>query len=104
MTVLPAILVPSISPEIFSVEIAGFGFALRWYAMSYIVGFLISWLWFVSLMKRPDLWPDRGPPLRPDQPEKLLSWVIIGVLVGGRLGYTLVYNPAHYLANPLEIT
>ena len=103
MTVLPAIFVPSISPEIFSVEIAGFGFALRWYAMSYIAGFLIAWLWFVSLMKRPDLWPDRGPPLQPDQPEKLLSWVIIGVVVGGRLGYTLFYSPAHYLANPLEI-
>ena len=41
--------------------------------------------------------------MRPEQVDDLLTWIIIGVLAGGRLGYVLFYQPAHYLTNPLEI-
>lgn len=100
---LAAITLPSINPEIFSIEMGNFRFALRWYAMAYIVGFLVAWLWVVSLMRRPKLWPEQNPPLRSEEPEKLLSWVIVGVVLGGRLGYALFYNPAYYFGNPLEL-
>lgn len=100
---LAAISLPSINPEIFAIELGNFRFALRWYAMAYIVGFLIAWLWTVSLMRRPHLWPEQNPPMRSEEPEKLLSWVIVGVVLGGRLGYALFYNPAHYIDNPLDL-
>jgi len=41
--------------------------------------------------------------MRPEQVEGLLTWVILGVILGGRLGFVLFYQPGHYLANPLEI-
>ena len=100
---LAAIPFPDISPEIFSIPLFGMEFALRWYALAYIVGILIGWRIVVAAVKRPGLWPPRGAPLTPDQVEDLLTWVILGVILGGRLGYVLFYKFSYYLQNPLEI-
>ena len=94
---------PDIGPDIFSVELFGVSFALRWYAMAYIVGILIGWRMIVALVKRPALWPGGRAPMTPPQVEELLTWVILGVILGGRLGFVLFYRPLHYLQNPLEI-
>ena len=98
-----SIALPYFSPDLISVEIGGFVLAIRWYALAYIVGFLIGWRWFVHFMKRPHLWPKDKPPLTPAQPEQLLTWIIIGVLIGGRLGYVLFYNLGYFLDNPIDI-
>ena len=98
-----AISLPTIDPEIFTIELGGFTFALRWYALSYIAGFLIAWRWFLSFMRRPELWRDGKPPMDLAQPERLLTWIIIGVVLGGRLGFVLFYNPVYYLENQIEI-
>ena len=97
-----AIPFPPVSPEIFSIEVGGFSFALRWYALAYIAGILIGWRIVVSLMARPVLWQD-DPPMTAKQVEDLLTWVIIGVIAGGRIGFVLFYQPAYYLRNPLEV-
>lgn len=94
---------PDIGPDIFSIEIGTFTLALRWYALAYIVGLLIGWRLCVAAVRRAALWPASGPPLSPSQIEDLLTWIIIGVVVGGRLGFVLFYQPDYYLANPLEI-
>ena len=57
----------------------------------------------MSAISRPALWTSAGPPLDRTQIEDLLTWIIIGVIAGGRLGFVLFYQPAYYLANPLEI-
>jgi phosphatidylglycerol:prolipoprotein diacylglycerol transferase len=94
---------PDISPEIFSIDLGFMVLSLRWYALAYIVGMLIG-LWIVQrLVRAPRLWPDGVAPMRPDQPEALLTWVILGVILGGRLGFVLFYEPAYYLTRPLEI-
>ena len=94
---------PPLSPEVFSFEIGGFGFALRWYALAYIAGLLLG-LWLVRrALSRPGLWPGDRAPMTPAQAEALLTWVILGVVLGGRLGFVLFYQPAHYLAHPGEI-
>lgn len=98
-----AIPFPDISHELFSIEIGTFTFALRWYAMAYIVGLLIGWRICVMAVGRTALWSRAGPPLNRRQIEDLLTWIILGVIVGGRLGFVLFYEPAYYLANPLEI-
>ena len=94
---------PNISPEIFSFDFLGFRFALRWYAVSYIVGFFFA----IKLMKyfvcRDDLWFLNRPPLTSNQAESLLSYLILGVILGGRLGYVIFYNFGYYVANPLDI-
>lgn len=93
---------PDISPDIVSITIAGREFALRWYAMAYLAGLLIGWRIMVMLMRRPVLWGGRAP-MQPAQVEELLTWIVAGVVLGGRLGFVLFYEPAYYLAHPVEI-
>lgn len=94
---------PPIGPEIFSISVFGFEMALRWYALAYIVGILIGWRLAVMALKAPRLWPNDTPPMAPEKVEELLTWVILGIILGGRLGFVLFYQPAYYLAHPAEI-
>jgi len=94
---------PDISPEIFAIDLFGIRFALRWYALAYIAGILIGWRFAVAALRRPGLWPAATPPMTPAQLENLLTWIIVGIIAGGRLGYVIFYQPAYYLANPAQI-
>ncbi|MBN2907852.1 MAG: prolipoprotein diacylglyceryl transferase [Rhodobacteraceae bacterium] len=94
---------PDLSPEIFSISLFGMQFALRWYALAYIAGIVIGWRLVVALMRRPALWPHDRPPMTPEQVEELLTWIILGVILGGRLGFVLFYQPGYYLSHPAEI-
>ena len=93
---------PQISPEIFTIHLFGMDFSLRWYALAYLVGLILGWRILVGLMRRPRLWGD-GAPMRPEQVEELLTWVIAGVVLGGRLGFVLFYEREYYMANPGQI-
>ena len=97
-----AIPFPEISPEIVSFTLFGFDIALRWYAMAYIVGIAIGWQVVKYAIKRPALWRDK-PPMQPEQLEDLLTYIVVGVIAGGRLGYVFFYKPAEFLANPGDI-
>jgi len=100
---LAAIPFPDLSPEIFTISLFGIDFALRWYALAYIVGLLIGWRLVVAAVKRPALWRNDSPPMTPDQVEDLLTWIILGVILGGRLGFVIFYKPLYYLDNLHEI-
>lgn len=69
---------------------------LRWYALAYIGGLVIGWRWVRLLAQRP---PAVATPLQVDE---FLTWATAGVVLGGRLGYVLFYQPGKYLAEPLE--
>jgi len=94
---------PEFSPEIFSIPVFGFELALRWYALAYIVGIVIAWQITMAAIRRPALWRGNVPPMTKLQIEDLLTWIIIGIIAGGRLGFVLFYQPAYYLANPGQI-
>ncbi|MEP2781727.1 MAG: prolipoprotein diacylglyceryl transferase [Pseudoruegeria sp.] len=94
---------PDIGPEIFALELGGFTLALRWYALAYIVGLIAGWQLITAAVKRPGLWAGNTAPMKPEQVEELLTWVILGVVLGGRFGFTMFYEPAYYLANPIDI-
>ena len=98
-----AIPFPNISPEIFQIGIGSFSFALRWYALAYIAGILIGWRLVLHALKRPALWPDDKPPMTAEQLENLLTWIIVGVILGGRMGYVLFYQPGYFLSQPQKI-
>lgn len=100
---LAAIPFPDISPEIFTLTLFGFTFALRWYALGYIVGIVIGWWIAMQASKRLTLWRDDTPPLTRDQIEDLLTRVIIGVIAGGRFGYVLFYGDGQFANNPAAI-
>ncbi|MDO9640269.1 MAG: prolipoprotein diacylglyceryl transferase [Pseudotabrizicola sp.] len=90
---------PQISPEIFAIDLFGMTFALRWYAVAYIVGLIGGWRLVLDTQKRGHLW-NGPPPMTADQVERLLTWVILGVILGGRFGFVLFYQPGFYLQNP----
>jgi phosphatidylglycerol:prolipoprotein diacylglycerol transferase len=98
-----AIPFPDIGPEVFSISVGGMTFALRWYALAYIAGIVIGWRIIVAAVRRPALWPGDRAPMTPAQVEDFLTWAVLGIIAGGRLGYTLFYQPGHYLTHPVEI-
>lgn len=100
MTGLPF---PDLSPDAFSVTVGGVTLALRWYALAYIVGILAGWRLAVAALRRPRLWPGGQAPMTPAELEALLTWIILGIIGGGRLGYVLLYRPLYYLQAPWEI-
>lgn len=97
-----AIPFPDISPEIFAIDLFGFNFALRWYALAYIVGIGLGYQALKAALNRPQIWADSAP-MVPAKLEDLLTYIVIGVIAGGRLGYVLFYQPAYYLSHPIEI-
>jgi phosphatidylglycerol:prolipoprotein diacylglycerol transferase len=94
---------PDLSPELFSFQVFGLEIALRWYALAYIAGIVIAWRLAVAAVRNVTLWPEQSPPMRPEQIEDLLTWIILGVILGGRLGFVLFYQPGYYLSHPSEI-
>lgn len=97
------LLFPDIAPELFSIEIMGQEFALRWYALSYLAGFLLAYLVMRALIGRTKVWPYGLEPMDREQLDGFLTYLILGVIVGGRLGYVLFYNADYYVQNPYEI-
>jgi len=93
---------PAVDPALFTLDLGFMQFSLRWYALAYIGGLALGWRIVWMLMRRPMLWPGRVAPMTPDQPEELLTWMALGVIAGGRLGFVLFYQPEYYLAHPLE--
>jgi len=77
-------------------------FPIRWYALAYITGILLGWLYARAIIKRPALWGGRAP-LTVDDFDDFILWVTLGVIVGGRLGNVLFYDPVYYFEHPLEI-
>ena len=98
-----AIPFPDFSPELFSIQLGPIDFALRWYALAYIAGLLLALGLVRHALARPALFPGGQAPFKPAQADELLTWTILGVIVGGRLGFVLFYQPSYYLAHPLDI-
>lgn len=70
---------------------------VRWYALAYVVGLLIGWKYTVWLNRRPaGLVPQ-------DALDDFLAWAVIGIVLGGRFGYVLFYQPGYFFENPLAI-
>lgn len=93
MMAVLAIPFPAIDPVLIQLG----PFAVRWYALAYIVGLVLGWRTMRALSARPP------QAIGPERLDDLLVWVTLGVVLGGRLGYVLFYKPLYYLAHPLEV-
>jgi phosphatidylglycerol---prolipoprotein diacylglyceryl transferase len=84
---------PAIDPIIFQVG----PLAIRWYSLAYICGLLFAWRYMLHLAARsPDV-------ASHEDVDDFLIWATLGIVLGGRIGYTLFYNFEYYAANPLVI-
>jgi phosphatidylglycerol:prolipoprotein diacylglycerol transferase len=98
MFILPVIPFPAINPVLISIG----PFAVRWYALAYIVGIIAGWFYARAIISSPKLWG--GPaPLTVTDFDDFVIWITLGIILGGRIGYVLFYNFAHFAANPIEI-
>lgn len=72
-------------------------FHVRWYALAYLAGFLLGWRYCVYLLKK-------TKSMRPNAEdiETFLTWAILGVIIGGRIGYVVFYNLPYYAHNPID--
>jgi phosphatidylglycerol:prolipoprotein diacylglycerol transferase len=82
-------------------------FAIRWYALAYIAGILLGWAYARALVRAESLWGGNASknlaPLSVLDFDDFVLWVTLGIILGGRTGYVLFYNPEHFAAHPLEI-
>ena len=84
---------PDINPVIFS-----FGpLAISWYSLAYVAGIMLGWLYANRLIL---LYPVN---INKKHIEGFVSWAIIAIIIGGRLGYVLFYDLEKYLSDPIEI-
>ena len=92
-----------IRPDIFTISLGSFTFTLYWYAVAYILGIVACWRLAASVLKKNELWQKNTPPLNPIKLEDLMSYCVLGIIIGGRLGFVIFYNPEYYLKNLLEV-
>jgi phosphatidylglycerol:prolipoprotein diacylglycerol transferase len=90
-------------PDIDPIAISIGPLAVRWYGLAYMAGLILGWLYIRRLLRQPHLWPGGKAPFGVERVDDLLIYVTLGVILGGRLGYVLFYEPANYLANPVDI-
>jgi len=94
---------PDIDPVLVEVPLGFATLPIRWYALAYIVGIWLGYLLVRRALARPGLWRNDSPPFGREQLEELLTWLILGVILGGRLGYVLFYGQGNYWENPVDI-
>ena len=106
LSIITAIDFPSwLREDVFTIG----SFSLKWYGVGYIVGLFGAYLYAVRLTKRRDIWiPDGATRLPETVPtESILSdlmfYCLIGIIVGGRLGYVTLYSPETFLT-PVSYT
>jgi phosphatidylglycerol:prolipoprotein diacylglycerol transferase len=76
--------------------------AIRWYGLAYMAGILLGWLYGRHLVKRTDLW-DGKPAFSVTQADDFLLWITLGIVLGGRLGFVLFYEPSFFWEHPAQI-
>lgn len=84
---------PHMSPEIVRIG----PLAVRWYGVMYLIGFVSSYV-LVAYQTR-----KKSPGLSREFLDSLYTFIVLGLIIGARLGYVLFYNPSFYIRNPLDI-
>jgi phosphatidylglycerol:prolipoprotein diacylglycerol transferase len=90
---IPVLLFPNFNPDLVRVG----PFAIRWYALAYITGLVLGWQLMRRLVR---LTPTVATA---PQTDDFLTWATLGVVLGGRIGFVLFYQPEFYFSHPAMI-
>ncbi|WP_026380963.1 prolipoprotein diacylglyceryl transferase [Afifella pfennigii] len=88
-------------PQIDPVALAVGPVEIRWYGLAYFVGILIGWWYARRLLDNRRLWAGEKPALTRNDLDDFILWGTLGIILGGRLGYAIFYEPDHYLSDPM---
>ncbi len=88
---------PEINPDIVSFSLLGMDLHIRWYGFFYVLSFILGYIFYRRILAK------RGLTLKREYYESLLFAVMLGVVIGGRLGYVFFYNLPFYLRHPLAV-
>jgi len=70
--------------------------AIRWYALAYVLGIIVGWRYARALAAQ------KLSPLTPAMLDDFVTWAVLGIVLGGRIGYVVFYNADYYLQHPIE--
>ena len=98
---MPFLLLPY--PKLNPVAISLGPISVKWYGLAYAAGLLLGWQYVRRILQTPRLWAPAKAPFDATKTDDLLLYMTLGVVLGGRIGYVLFYNPAFYFAHPLDI-
>ena len=84
-------LINNLNPVAFEI----FFIKIYWYSLAYIFGIIFGWIYIKKVLIKNNI--------HKIYLDDLITYLIIGIIIGGRLGYVLIYNLKFYLKNPLEI-
>ena len=96
---LAALTYPAIDPVAISIGPV----SIKWYGLAYMFGLLLGWQYVKRLLATANLWDANKAPMEPLLADDLLLWITFAVVLGGRLGQVLLYDPGYYFSNPSEI-
>lgn len=99
MTPLALLTYPNIDP----IAIEYGPISIKWYGLAYLTGLVLGWLYIRRLISTPRLWLGDKAPLTLERVDDLLLYMTFAVIIGGRLGQVLLYDPDFYFAHPAEI-
>jgi phosphatidylglycerol:prolipoprotein diacylglycerol transferase len=99
MLVRAIVAFPDIDPVAFKIG----PFEARWYALAYVMGLILGFWYMKRLIREPLLWEGGPPAATPAQIDDLFLWATLGVILGGRLGYVLFYDPVYFARHPVDI-
>ena len=90
-------------PQIDPVAISLGPLSIKWYGIAYMAGLILGWLYIRALLRNHKLWPNGQAPFSVYHVDDLLILITAGVIIGGRLGSVLLYEPSRYINAPLDI-
>ncbi len=90
---------PNIDPVAFSLG----PIAIKWYGIAYLAGLILGSFYIRRLLQTPRLWTGGKAPFEAFKVDDLLIYMTVGVIVGGRLGSVLLYEPSSYFNDPLKV-
>ena len=78
-------------------------FQIRWYSIAYILGIILGWVYAVKIIKKTQNNTQNFEPIKRSDFDDLVIYLVLGIILGGRLGYVIFYNLEYYIQNSFEI-
>ena len=78
-------------------------FQIRWYSLAYILGIILGWIYAKSIIKKTETNEYNFKSINASQFDDIIIYLVLGIVIGGRLGYVIFYNPEYYMHNFFEI-